>query len=613
VTATRVACCQLPLAVGEVAANRAAAERAIRAAAADGAHVIVLPELAASGYLFADAAEAAALAEPADGETVRGWAALAAELGVAIAGGFAERDGDGVLRNSAALVDPGGVRAIYRKAHLWDREKLVFAPGDEPPPVVETAFGRIGLVVCYDLELPEWIRAAALAGAELLCAPVAWPRLPRPDGERPMEVVRVQAQAAVNRIFLAACDRVGAERGVDWVGGSTIVDPDGWPLAGPLAGEAGTIAADCELALARDKAISARNDVHADRRPELYARAAAPAAPSPVPAPVPAARKAPPVQSPFLAAAVQVAPVFLDRDACVGLAVELIGRCAREGARLVAFPETWIPGYPAWINGAAGWEDPAAKRLFARLQENAVAVPGPEVETLCAAAARHRVNVVIGINERDARFSRGTLFNSQLLISDAGELLGVHRKLVPTHAERIVWGQGDGSTLHVADTSVGRLGALVCWEHWMPLTRFAMHAQGEQVHVAAWPDVAEDHQLASRHYAFEGRCFVVAAGTYLTRDHMPADFELPDALAVAGDFGQPSDVIFPGGSGIVGPDGRWIAGPVFDAETIVYGEIDLARIGGEQQALDAAGHYNRPDVFQLTVDATPREQLRWGR
>jgi 5-aminopentanamidase len=266
-----VACCQLGPRIGELEHNRALARRAVETAARDGAQVIVLPELCSSGYVFADADEARRLAEPADGPTVSEWADLARSLGVVVVGGFCELDPDGLVRNSAALLDADGVRAIYRKAHLWDREGLVFTAGSEPPPVLDTAFGRIGVMVCYDLEFPEWARIAALEGADLVCAPVNWPAVPRPDGERPGEVVRVQAAAATNRVFIAACDRVGAERGVDWIGGSVIVDVDGFPLAGPAAsGETVTVVARCSLDDARDKRLNERNDVLADRRPELY-------------------------------------------------------------------------------------------------------------------------------------------------------------------------------------------------------------------------------------------------------------------------------------------------------------------------------------------------------
>lgn len=312
-------------------------------------------------------------------------------------------------------------------------------------------------------------------------------------------------------------------------------------------------------------------------------------------------------------AAVQAAPVFSRLDETVAKTAALIGEAAGGGADVIAFPETWIPGYPAWIFGAAGWDGDAPKRAFARLQRNAVTVPGHATDALCKAAGRHKVTVVVGINERDDRFSRGTLYNSLLFISGEGEILGVHRKLIPTHAERIVWGPGDGSTLHVFDTPYGRLGGLVCWEHWMPLARFAMHAKGEQIHVAAWPEVPEIHHLASRHYAFEGRCFVICAGSYLTTDDLPDDFELAEAMRANGEFGQDEGVLLPGGSGIIGPDASWIAGPVSGKEAIVYAEADLARIGEEQLALDAAGHYNRPDVFSLTVDERPRRQATWLR
>jgi len=271
VSTIRVACQQLAPVIGELEANRAAALAAIEAAAGAGAQVVVLPELVSSGYAFEDAAEARALAEPADGPTLAGWAAAAAAHGLVIAGGFPELGEAGRLYNSAALVGPGGVRVVYRKAHLWDRELLFFTPGDEPPPVIDTLHGRIGLLVCYDLEFPEWTRTAALRGAELLCVPTNWPLVPRPEGERPMEVLRAMVTAATNRMVVAACDRCGSERGVDWVAGSAIAAPAGWLLAGPPAAPEPTLLiADVDLAASRDKALGPRNDVLADRRPALY-------------------------------------------------------------------------------------------------------------------------------------------------------------------------------------------------------------------------------------------------------------------------------------------------------------------------------------------------------
>ncbi len=269
---TVVACCQLAPRFGDPVANRAAARRAIIGAQARGANVVVLPELAVSGYVFADLGEAWSLAEALDGPTVAGWAELARQLGIVIVGGVCELDSaTGVLRNTAVLVDRTGLRAAYRKVHLWDREPEVFAAGSQPPTVLETEHGRIGLMVCYDVEFPEWVRLAACSGVELLCVPVNWPRSSHPASERPGELVRVQAAASTNRIFIAACDRAGRERGVDWIGGSVVVDPGGFPLAGPADRDAAlTLIARCRMAEARDKHTGERNDVLADRRPELY-------------------------------------------------------------------------------------------------------------------------------------------------------------------------------------------------------------------------------------------------------------------------------------------------------------------------------------------------------
>jgi len=268
---TVVACCQVAPKIGDLAYNRTLTERAIRSAALQGAQVVVLPELVQSGYLFADRDEALSLSETTDGPTLRLWTALAKELNVVVVGGFCERLQGDALANSAAMIDPQGLRAVYRKAHLWDAESEIFSPGNEAPPVVETVHGRIGMLICYDLEFPEWVRLPALAGAELLCAPVNWPDGPRPPTERPAEVVRVQANASVNRMFIAACDRHGHERGVGWVQGSVIVDADGYPLAGPAEqGGEQILLATLNLAEARNKRISARNDLHRDRRLGLY-------------------------------------------------------------------------------------------------------------------------------------------------------------------------------------------------------------------------------------------------------------------------------------------------------------------------------------------------------
>ena len=267
-----VACCQVAPKIGDLAYNRTLTERVIRQAASVGAQIVVLPELVQSGYLFHDRSEALSLSEPTDGPSINLWKALAKELNILIVAGFCERLGADQLANSAAMIDAQGLRAVYRKAHLWDEENAIFSAGNAPPPVVETAFGRISMMICYDLEFPEWVRLPALAGAQLLCAPVNWPDGPRPERERPAEVIRTQANASVNRLFIAACDRHGHERGVGWVQGSVIVDADGYPLAGPteLAGEQ-LLLATMNLNEAHNKYISKLNDLHGDRRPQLYA------------------------------------------------------------------------------------------------------------------------------------------------------------------------------------------------------------------------------------------------------------------------------------------------------------------------------------------------------
>ena len=295
----------------------------------------------------------------------------------------------------------------------------------------------------------------------------------------------------------------------------------------------------------------------------------------------------------------QAAPVFLNLEESVEKAVRLTAEAAAKGARVVAFGETWLPGYPAWLDlcpGAASWDHPPAKRAHARLVENSAVIPGPETDRLCAAAREHAVVLVIGVHERVAAGpGHGTLYNAQLVVGPDGTILSRHRKLVPTHAERLVWGPGDGDGLEAVATPAGRVGTLICWEHWMPLARQAMHESAEEIHVACWPTVRDMYQVASRHYAFEGRCFVLAAGLITAAHDLPSDLELPPDLK-----GRPDALVCAGGSCIIAPDGALPAGPVFDREEILIADLDLGRIAEESMALDVTGHYNRPDVFQFS-------------
>src|SRR5258705_5596917 len=294
----------------------------------------------------------------------------------------------------------------------------------------------------------------------------------------------------------------------------------------------------------------------------------------------------------------QSAPVYLDKQASLAKALDLIQQAAKRGAQLVAFRVTWLPGSPGWLDvwpGAALWETGFAKDVFARLRSNSIVVPGEEVNALRGAARDLQIAIVIGVNERvDSGPGNGTLYNSLLTISEDGQLGNHHRKLVPTYTERLVWGNGDGRGLEAVPTSAGRVGGLICWEHWMPLARMAMHNSGEHIHVAVWPTVHELHQLASRHYAFEGRCFVLAVGLMMPTEDLPR--ELRDGATL-----RPSESqwIEHGGSAIIGPDTQYVLDPVFDREELLVSDLDLTQIDREKMTFDVSGHYARPDLFRF--------------
>jgi nitrilase len=303
-------------------------------------------------------------------------------------------------------------------------------------------------------------------------------------------------------------------------------------------------------------------------------------------------------------AIVQRPPALLDLAASLERAVAAIEEAA--GADLVVFPETWLTGYPAWVFGMAGWGDPEGRGWYGRLLRESPVVGAAEdrddgLAPVRAAAERTRSTVVLGLNERVG----GTLFNSLATIGPDGALLNLHRKLVPTHTERIVWAPGDAAGLRTVDTPAGRLGGLVCWEHWMPLARQALHADGEQVHVAAWPDIPELHEIAARSYAREGGCFVISAGLLLTTDDLPA--ELRDAYrAGVGPDAPAEGVLFDGGSSIAGPRGDWVVPPVRDRAELIVAEIDLDEVDEAHADLDVAGHSARPQLLRLQIDTARR-------
>ena len=325
---------------------------------------------------------------------------------------------------------------------------------------------------------------------------------------------------------------------------------------------------------------------------------------------------------PFKVAVVQHAPVFLNLEASLDKACALIEEAARGGAQVIAFPETWLPGYPVWLDYAprAGlWDHPPAKALYRLLFENALAIDQPtggrHIGRLLSVAQRTGTYLVMGIHER----AGGTIYNTILYLCPDGKSFQIHRKLIPTYTERLVWGRGDGSTLAVVETDYGNLGGLVCWEHWMPLARAAMHAQHEILHVAQWPAARELHQLASRHYAFEGQCFVLVAGSVLSRAEILAGFHSlgqpqNEAVEILESIpGDDTELLLNGGSGVLAPDASYIAGPVVDDAAIVYAEIEPGRIAEGHLTLDTEGHYSRPDIFHLEVNAQPQTNVSFRR
>jgi nitrilase len=303
------------------------------------------------------------------------------------------------------------------------------------------------------------------------------------------------------------------------------------------------------------------------------------------------------------AACVQAEPVVLDRDATLEKLDRLTAEAAREGAELVVFPEAFIPVYPSstWAKHFAGWADERSKAAFARIAEEAVAVPGPAADRLGATAKEHGVWLVTGVTEIDPE-RPGTLYNTLLYHGPDGTLALKHRKLVPTNHERLVWGPGDGSGLRAIQTGVGRLGGLICWENYMPLARFALYESGIEIYVASTADDGDAWQSTLIHIAREARAFVVSPSHFQRASAYPADFPLRDAL-------EGLDVLGRGGSAILGPDGAYLAGPLYDEEGILYAELEPARLFEERQRFDPAGHYHRPDVLRLKVKEkrrTPR-------
>jgi nitrilase len=308
--------------------------------------------------------------------------------------------------------------------------------------------------------------------------------------------------------------------------------------------------------------------------------------------------------SAFKIAVVQAAPVVLNREATVSKACELIAEAGRSGARLVVFPEAFIPTYPDWV-----WRIPPGQHrvladMYAELLEQSVEIPSPVTENLSQAARQEGVYVAMGLNERNAQASNASLYNTLLYISPEGDLLGKHRKLVPTAPERMVWAQGDGSTLEVYDTSLGKLGGLICWENYMPLARYSLYAWGVQIYLAPTWDNGEPWLSTLRHIAKEGRAYVIGCSIAMRKQDIPDRFEFKAKY-----YSEVGEWINKGDSAVVSPDGKFVAGPLNAEEGILYAELDPRQMRGSKWNLDVAGHYARPDVFRLTVSKEDRPMI----
>ena len=301
-------------------------------------------------------------------------------------------------------------------------------------------------------------------------------------------------------------------------------------------------------------------------------------------------------------AIIQHKPVHLNLPASTEKALQLIKEAANNKAQLIVFGETWLSGYPAWIDHCpeiAQWNNEATKEAFALMHRNSADVNGEEIKSICLLAKELKVIVCMGLNEKiNNGIGSGTIYNSFVIINADGEIINHHRKLVPTFNEKLLYGNGDAAGLKTADSQWGKIGGLICWEHWMPLSRQTLHNENETIHLALWPTVHDMHQVASRHYAFEGRCFVIAAGQMMQVKDIPSQLILPEYLR-----NEPDKYILNGGSCVIDPKGNYLLTPQFDKEEILYCAIEnFDSVIKEKLTLDTSGHYNRWDIFDFTVN-----------
>ncbi len=306
-------------------------------------------------------------------------------------------------------------------------------------------------------------------------------------------------------------------------------------------------------------------------------------------------------------AAVQASPVWLDTEKTTEKIVAFIEKAASDGVQIIVFPETFLPGYPFWVCRTNGSEFNSndQKRAYSQYLDAAVEVPSKLINTIVKAVRKHGVFCYLGVAERGRNAGRGTVYCSLLAIDPCDGIVNVHRKLMPTFDERLVWGQGDGHGLRTQQVGPATIGGLNCWENWMPLARYTLYSEGMDIHAGVWPGISDMHAEAMRHIAREGRVWCIAASGLLYVRDIPKSFIFYDRLSA-----NPAECLFDGGSAIIAPDGEYVAGPVIGEECLVVADIDLGRVREERQNFDPTGHYSRADVFQLKVDDSRQESVR---
>lgn len=303
----------------------------------------------------------------------------------------------------------------------------------------------------------------------------------------------------------------------------------------------------------------------------------------------------------------QESPVFLNKVKTIKKAVTLIKQASSSGAKLIVFPEAFIPGYPAWLwrlRPGSDWS--VNEKLYASLFDNSVDLNTDDILPICRAAKKHNINVVCGLNEKDNKLSQATLYNTVITIASDGTIINRHRKLMPTNPERMIWGFGDGSGLKVVDTPIGRIGALMCWENYMPLARYALYSQGIEIYIAPTYDSGDGWVGTIQHIAREGRCWVICCGVALENSDIPSDF--PDRKSL---YPESEDWINPGDSLVVKPGGEIVAGPMHNDKGMLYCDIDAKLVGTAKRTLDVAGHYSRPDIFKLHVNTKSQSSVEF--